>query len=404
MSQPPLQWPLEYYEGRPLCRCSNEQCSLAQRGLAYTWLDVHTAKSLCGGCDQEFEYLESNCTYASNRAAKGLSAKGKGKGKGKQQHVNIFISGKAKSKGKAKGYESSYYIGEKGKGNGANIGNDRNSLFNLLDTFGVDIISPEQSNRIKVALETYGTAQHVGPIYPASPLTESQELKQQLKHYDSKLSMQDNQVKQAKEKYCKLAYELKDQMDRVTQLVDDRTQLCDERAEIHAKISKLAEEETKQADETYNAAISNMQDITDLAQRMSDSTAAGVKAEPSSGAEAAVSKPLEEEEDDDTAEAVESTSKDDVNGSNPGPHPDDDDREDPYSKCMILPSTDENMGPSAKRAADNISSTVPPIGSIASSIQAYEDAAARKKTRGTPRSGEAGTGIETIHIPADNQE
>ena len=396
-TKPPLQWPLEYYEGRPLCRCSNEQCSLAQRGLAYTWLDVHTPKSLCGCCDQEFEYLESHCTYARNQAAKGLSApKGKGKGKGKQQ-VNIFVSGKGKSKGKAKGYEPTYYIGEKGKGNG-NIHNNRNLLANLLDTVGNDILSPEQSSKIKVALETYGKAQHEGPIYPAAQLSESQELKQQLKHYDSKLSMQDNYVKQGKEKYCKLAYELKDQMDRVTQLVDDRTQLCAEREDIQAKLTKLVNAEKQQLDETYQTAISNMQDLTDLAHRMSRSMHS---AEDTATAAAAPSTSSDTKEAESAA-AVD-LSKDDDNdkvSSHQDTDPGDDDCEDPYGNRLhqsttTAPTIEESMAPSTKRAADNMS--VPRIGSIASSIQAYEDAAARKKTKNTPRAeSEAGADSASI--------
>ena len=67
-----------------------------------------------------------------------------------------------------------------------------------------------------------------------------------------------------------------------------------------------------------------MQGCIDLATKMSGSTAAVVKSELHSWAEAAVSKPPGSNEGDDAAETVDSTSRDD--GSNPEY---DDDRKDP---------------------------------------------------------------------------
>ena len=186
---------------------------MAKRGLAYTWLDVRIPQVICKGCGNEFEYIEADCTYKANQLAKGLgkgSSKGKGHSKGDTGKNN---KGQYQPKGYGKrpgNFVDSYYIGDNGKGKGKPSPDLNQQLLEWLNNIGAGI-SPEQSTKIKCAMEIRGVPMHKGPISPPKKLTELQTLKLQQKQLMATLSMASNTLKQAKDKFQKLCYECHDQ-------------------------------------------------------------------------------------------------------------------------------------------------------------------------------------------------
>ena len=122
----PRKWPQELWADptgqlRPICRCSNiENCLMAKREIAYTFLDVKYPQLVCKGCGNEFELLEADCThpYVSFSPPIGESSKGKGKTKGTSKGAANGNGTKGKGKG-AYEYNGGEYKGKgKGKGRG----------------------------------------------------------------------------------------------------------------------------------------------------------------------------------------------------------------------------------------------------------------------------------------------
>ena len=151
-----VKWPIEYFgdefgQFRPVCRCSNDKCSMAMKGLAWTYLDVKFPQIMCKGCGNEFEFLRGDCTnpnvsfsppyteQSSKGGAKGKNDNYKGKGS------NYY---KGNGKGEVKG--DNY----KGKGKGAYKDSCNIDIMTLLQHVGAaDIISPEQVILIKEKMQ-----------------------------------------------------------------------------------------------------------------------------------------------------------------------------------------------------------------------------------------------------------
>ena len=196
MIQPrPRKWPQEYWpddatgQMRPICRCSNPECQLAQRQLSYTYLDVKYPRIVCGGCNQEFEYLEADCTNPhvsfappiGDQSSKGGKGKSKGKGingngpKGKGKGAFEYISGDYKGKGKGKG------LGETGE----------LDIMAILKQYGSGIISEQQAAQLKNAMK-------ISPITP-KPKTPLQDAKAEYKAAFAAMNVSKNKLDQSKE-------------------------------------------------------------------------------------------------------------------------------------------------------------------------------------------------------------
>ena len=150
----PVKYPLEFYSDevrgkRLVCRCTNKQeCQMAARGVAWTYLDVKFPQQVCRGCGNEFEYLAEDCTHPYVSFAPPYteqSSKGKGKGKGKSKSNNDK-GYNGKGMGKDAGYKS------KGHGKGNDVGRD---VMNFLQQFGANLFTEEQANQINDAMQSY---------------------------------------------------------------------------------------------------------------------------------------------------------------------------------------------------------------------------------------------------------
>ena len=72
---------------------------MAQREVAYTFLDVKYPPLICKGCESEFEYIESDCTHPNVSLQLpniGKSSKGSAKGSSKGANGENGVKGKAK--------------------------------------------------------------------------------------------------------------------------------------------------------------------------------------------------------------------------------------------------------------------------------------------------------------------
>ena len=146
---------------------------MAQRGVAWTYLDVKYPQQMCRGCDNEFEYLAKDCTHPHVSFAPPLteqSSKGKGGGKGKSKSKSDYGYGynDTSSKGSGKG---------KGKSKGKNVGKDVGNMdiIGFLKQFGANIITEEQADQLNDALQTH--AQKLKPQAKSDLQTANHEYK-----------------------------------------------------------------------------------------------------------------------------------------------------------------------------------------------------------------------------------
>ena len=406
---PPLIWPHEYWQQedgqiRPICRCSNPECSMGLRGLAYTWLDVYEPSPICRGCDAEFEFTDSDCTYAANRAAKGKSAKGKGKGKGMPflgkgygKYGNFYIGDKSNDKGAGKGggdkgkgkgyigkgnvgkgnaknnndYDYDIYDNNYGKGNVNKGLNEFQEIYEKINIAGADILSPEQSTQLKCALETLGRQKFQGPIKPAKVLSPLQELKVQQKHLQAELSSLTNHIGQTSDNYIKAVAACKTQLINLTAATKEREALKEKLNDI---VQKIEQKQDMQAQDKEQALIQATADH--LAHQKNIITNAAIIV-PEETCASSPGAPAGEEEAEEAAETAEDS------GGYIGP---DDDAEDIFQAKST--ASDEQMPASAKRAAEDMTSAVVPViaeASLEDCIADFAQINSAKKKRSTPR-------------------
>jgi hypothetical protein len=191
----PLTWPKEYWidehsgQHRPIVRCAEENCQLAKRGLAFTYLDVKFPKVICGECKTEFEFTLKDCThpYASLAPPIGESSKGKGKAKGYGEYI------KGKGKGKS---PSAYKGGGKGKGINGEAPAGGIDVMAVLLQYGKGIISEDQANKMKEAMK-------IAPA-PLMPKTQVQLAQAEYKAATAQYNGAMNQLKQTKDNILEL--------------------------------------------------------------------------------------------------------------------------------------------------------------------------------------------------------
>ena len=120
---------------------------MAQREVAYTFLDVKYPQIICKGCQAEFEYLESDCTHpnVSFQPPTGTSKGSKGKSKGSAKGSDGV------PKGKGRGAFAEYKGKGKGKGEGGTTGDV--DIMAILKQYGTGIISEQQAMLIKSAMK-----------------------------------------------------------------------------------------------------------------------------------------------------------------------------------------------------------------------------------------------------------
>jgi len=151
-------------------------------------LDVKYPRIVCGGCNQEFEYLEADCTNPHVSFAPPIGDQSSKGGKGKSKGKGINGNG---SKGKGKG-AFEYISGDyKGKGKGKGSGAGELDIMAILKQYGSGIISEQQAVQIKNAMK-------ISPIPPKSK-TPLQDAKAEYKAAFAALNVSKNKLDQSKE-------------------------------------------------------------------------------------------------------------------------------------------------------------------------------------------------------------
>ena len=198
----PLTWPKEYWideqsgQHRPIVRCAEENCHLAKRGLAFTYLDVKFPKVICGECKSEFEFTLKDCTHPYASLAPPIGESSKGKGKGKAKGYGEYI------KGKGKGKSPSAYKGDgKGKGINGKASADGIDVMAVLLQYGKGIISEDQANKMKEAMK-------ITPA-PLMPKTHVQQAQADYKAATAEYNGAQNMLKQTKDNILELNVKFK---------------------------------------------------------------------------------------------------------------------------------------------------------------------------------------------------
>ena len=198
---------------------------MAQREVAYTYLDVKYPQLICKGCQSEFEFLESDCTHpnVSFQPPTGLSKGSKGKSKGSAKGSDGV------PKGKGKGNFADY--NGKGKGKGGQ-GTGDVDIMAILQQYGSGIISEQQAMQIKNAMK----------ISPAAskPKTPLQDAKLEYKAALAGLNVAKNKLDQSKESVLALDKKFKALLITVCENTREYTNLKQVAEECKARLDELS--------------------------------------------------------------------------------------------------------------------------------------------------------------------
>ena len=230
---------------------------MAERGVAWTFLDVKFPQIICKGCGNEFEYLQENCTHPSVSFSP-PTTKGKGKGKSlpykkghdkglsKGYYGKGYGSDKGKGKGKAKGF--AYDTSEETKTAGPMV--DHLDVIAILKQYGAGILSDEQSNLINSKLCTHAEQlrDFGGIAYKAKDKSEVQIAKNKYKAAQSELSAYGNTLKQSKHSLANLDSKFKSLLITICEQTQAYTQMKADTDTLKAEFERLASEQDDKLD------------------------------------------------------------------------------------------------------------------------------------------------------------
>ena len=247
MIRRPLKFPMEYWgdpdgKMRPIVRCSNvETCAMAQRGVAWAFLDVKFPQILCKGCGNEFEYLQEHCTHpyvSFSPPTEGKSGKGEGK-KGNYQSKGENGYG-SNYKGKGVGKEA---IGKsKGKGGKGAGKDDSIDIMDFLKRFGEGIITEEQASKIKTAMQANGKQK-------PQAKSQLQAAKWEFKQAIAEMNTASHLLAQSKESVIAIDTKYKAAMITVCEYTNKVIQLKEEAAKFKDNYDKLLKEQDEKIDD-----------------------------------------------------------------------------------------------------------------------------------------------------------